>query len=73
MVPVLARVEQVESMSAHADSLELMRWLSGFRRAPEMTCLVHGEPDAMQAFERAIERDLGWPVRIPEYQETVSV
>ena len=73
MVPVLARIEQLDSMSAHADSVELMRWLRGFRRAPEMTCLVHGELESMEAFRQTIEQDLGWRVRIPEYQETVRL
>ena len=73
MVPVLARIEQIESMSAHADSEELMRWLRGFQRAPEMTCLVHGEPESMDAFKRAIESQLGWRVKAPEYLDTVTV
>ncbi|MBE3071693.1 MAG: MBL fold metallo-hydrolase [Acidobacteria bacterium] len=73
MVPVLARIEKLDSMSAHADSTELMRWLRGFTRAPEMTCLVHGEPESMEPFKLSIERQLGWRVRMPEYLETVTV
>ena len=40
-------------MSAHADSLEIMRWLSGFRRPPRTTFIVHGELTAMEALESA--------------------
>ena len=29
-VPVAARIERIDSMSAHADAGEIMRWLSGF-------------------------------------------
>src|SRR5262249_36963270 len=35
--PVAARIERIDSMSAHADSGEIMRWLAGFARAPRMT------------------------------------
>ena len=35
--PVAARVERIDSMSAHADAGEIMRWLSGFTRPPRMT------------------------------------
>ena len=32
-VPVAARIERIDSMSAHADAGEIMRWLDGFERA----------------------------------------
>ena len=31
-VPVAARIERIDSMSAHADAGEIMRWLAGFDR-----------------------------------------
>ena len=33
-IPVNAHVEQIDSMSAHADSTEILRWLGGFTRPP---------------------------------------
>ena len=53
-VPVAARIERIDSMSAHADAGEIMRWLSGFSRPPSMTYLVHGEPAALQALAARI-------------------
>ena len=32
-IPVHARIEQLDSMSAHADSTEILHWLGGFTRA----------------------------------------
>jgi metallo-beta-lactamase family protein len=52
--PVAARVERIDSMSAHADAAEIMRWLSGFSRAPRMTYLVHGDTGALAALARTI-------------------
>jgi metallo-beta-lactamase family protein len=73
LVPVAARIERIDSMSAHADAGEIMQWLRGFRRAPGMTYLVHGEPPAQEALKARIERELGWQVRIPEYLEQVRL
>lgn len=72
-VPVAARIERIDSMSAHADANEILRWLGGFRRPPAMTYLVHGEPPAQEALQARIEKELGWPAHVPEYQEQVTI
>jgi metallo-beta-lactamase family protein len=66
-VPVHARIERLENLSAHADSREIIRWLEGFKRAPEKIFLVHGEPDAQEALKDKIVEKFGWQVEIPEY------
>ena len=72
-IPVAARVASIDSMSAHADGNEIMRWLGGFLNAPTMTYIVHGEPAAQEALRARIEQELGWPVHVPVYKETVTV
>lgn len=72
-VPVAARVERLDSISAHADAGEIMRWLSGFARPPRMTFLVHGEPPALDALATRIAAGKGWPVHIAAHRETVSL
>jgi metallo-beta-lactamase family protein len=72
-VPVLARVESIDSMSAHADSNEIMRWLGNFTAPPSLTCLVHGEPEPMDALKARIERELGWRVATPGHQEKMEL
>ena len=49
IIPVRAQIALVESMSAHADSNEILRWLGGFTKPPRLTFIVHGEPTAMEA------------------------
>ena len=73
LVPVLAHVTKIDSMSAHADSGEIMRWLSGFAHPPSMTYLVHGEPAALEALRTSIATKLGWPVHIAAYLERVEL
>ena len=73
LVPVHARIEKIDSMSAHADRTEILRWLGGFTAPPGATYLVHGEPEPMAALGRAIRDGLGWGVRAAEYLETVEL
>ncbi len=65
-VPAKAAIARLDSMSAHADADEILRWLRGFQAPPALTCLVHGEPEAMDALKARIERELGWSIRMPE-------
>ena len=72
-VQVAARIERIDSMSAHADADEIMQWLRGFTRPPRITYLVHGEPPAQAALKARVERELGWRVHVPEYLERVEL
>ena len=71
LIPVRARVERIESLSAHGDWREILRWLSGFKRAPKHVFLVHGEPRAALALETRIRERFGWEVSIPQYLDEV--
>jgi metallo-beta-lactamase family protein len=71
--PVAARVERIDSMSAHADAGEIVHWLSGFERAPRMTYLVHGDPGALSALAATLTAQLRWPVHIASHLERVDL
>ena len=72
-VPVHARIERIDGMSAHADAGEIIRWLRTFPRAPKMTYLVHGETVAQDALRLRIVKELGWPVHVPAHGEKADV
>jgi metallo-beta-lactamase family protein len=72
-VPVHARIEKIDGMSAHADAGEIIRWLRTFPRAPKMTYLVHGEIVAQDALRLRIAKELGWPVHVPAHGERVDI
>jgi metallo-beta-lactamase family protein len=59
-VPVRARIMVSDAYSAHADRGEILRWLGGFERPPDVTYVVHGEPAAAAALRDAIATELGW-------------
>jgi metallo-beta-lactamase family protein len=73
MVPVAARIEKLDSMSAHADAGEILRWLRTFKTPPSRTYLVHGERPAQDALKERIEKTLRWSVHIPQHAEKVEV
>ena len=72
-VPVNAEVAELPMLSAHADSDELMRWLSGFRRPPQRVFIVHGEASASEALRERIQRELGWPAIVPQQNQAFSL
>jgi metallo-beta-lactamase family protein len=72
-VRVAAHIEAIDSMSAHADANEIMRWLKNFAKPPALTCLVHGDPEPMDALKARIEKELAWTVRTPNHFERIDL
>ncbi len=72
-VPVLARIDKLNGMSAHADASEIVRWLRTFPKPPSVTYLVHGEPAAQDALKLRLERELAWNVQIPRHGDRVPI
>ena len=72
-IPVRAAVKNLDMLSAHADADEILGWLRGFRSAPKMTFITHGEAAAADALRRRISEELGWPCTVPEYRDKVEL
>jgi metallo-beta-lactamase family protein len=72
-VPIRAQIEALEQFSDHADPPELLEWLHTFRNQPNVTYLVHGEPDASGQLRDAMKKDLGWDVQVAQYLAKVEL
>jgi metallo-beta-lactamase family protein len=75
MVPLRAQVEILNGYSAHADRTELLRWLDGVKaRTPALrdVHLVHGEPDAQDAFAERLG-ELGYRASCPRPGTTIAL
>jgi metallo-beta-lactamase family protein len=72
-VPVRAEVIQLDIFSAHADQRGLVAWLGACERPPQRVFVNHGEPVHADALRRAIQDELGFPVEVPDYRETVEL
>jgi metallo-beta-lactamase family protein len=77
-IPVRCRVRTISGFSAHADQHELEAWLGHFGRAanggdarPKTVFVVHGDPDAADAFAARIRGELGMEPVIPRHRQTV--
>jgi metallo-beta-lactamase family protein len=73
IVPVRAQVAALEQFSDHADAAEMLEWLRTFKKQPEITYLVHGEPDAAAALRQTIQQQLGWRVEIARYMQRAEL
>lgn len=69
--PVRAEVMNLHMLSAHADADEILFWLGNVEKAPSMTFVTHGEPDASEALSRRITKELNWTCSTPSYRDRV--
>jgi metallo-beta-lactamase family protein len=71
-ITIRAEVASLEQFSDHADIPEMLEWLRTFPAAPEITYLVHGEPEAAGLMQVALQKELGWKIKIAEWMEKVE-
>jgi metallo-beta-lactamase family protein len=80
-IPVRCRVRSISGFSAHADQHELEAWLGHFVRSagssapatPKAAYIVHGDPDAAEAFATRIRGELGMDAHVARHREIVSL
>ncbi len=74
-IDVRCRVRSISGFSAHADQHELETWLGHFGAdgRPKTVFIVHGDPDAAEAFAARIRSGLGMEAVIPKHRETVTL
>jgi metallo-beta-lactamase family protein len=72
-VPVAAEIVELGQFSAHAGKSELLRWLGTLPAPPKQTYLTHGEPEAAQALQIAIQDKFKWNAAVARYLDTVDL
>jgi metallo-beta-lactamase family protein len=68
-IPVRAEIVLSDTLSAHADSKEILEWLSHFIKAPKHVFLTHGELKQAEALRLKIQEKFGWNCTVPHYLE----
>lgn len=69
-IPVNAEVFTVESLSAHADYLDIFDWLKHFQKYPQKIFLNHGETISRQSLAVKLS-ELGYSVELPELNSPI--
>jgi len=72
-IPVKARIETLDGLSAHADRGEILSWLAAAGTRPGRVHLVHGEPDARNALAASIRERFQLDVHCPSYLDRVEL
>jgi metallo-beta-lactamase family protein len=68
---VKAHIHRLQSLSAHGDRDELLRWCRALPAPPQRIFLNHGEDPARKALAAALVEELGWPLpQLPLTGET---
>jgi metallo-beta-lactamase family protein len=70
---VRAKIFTINGLSAHADRDALLAWLSGFRRPPAQTFVVHGEPLSAGSLRDEIVRRWNWRATVPSNGQQVDL
>lgn len=65
LIEVNATIYSVDSLSAHADSEEILTWLKTCRTQPKKVFLNHGEQNALETLKYRILNELKWNCEIP--------
>ncbi|MDH5414977.1 MAG: MBL fold metallo-hydrolase, partial [Flavobacteriaceae bacterium] len=68
-LPVKASIFYVESLSAHGDYLDFIKWLQESRVSPKLVILNHGETKASNHLKLMLESQLSYKVTIADFSE----
>lgn len=63
--PVLAKIQEIEGLSAHGDQTDLLHWLSELKTKPKKVFLVHGENQPADELRIKIQEKYGFDCSIP--------
>jgi metallo-beta-lactamase family protein len=72
-VQVKAEIVQVGEFSVHADSGEMIEWLSDASTPPSALFVIHGEEEAAATFAHTVHQQLGWMTVLPKPDEIVQL
>ena len=70
---VHARIENLGSLSAHADYEEILRWLQHLEAPPLRTFITHGEASAADALRMQIQERFNWNCCVPDQGDSVDL
>lgn len=67
--PVRAHIEDIRTMSSHADQGQIIHWLSALTEKPKAIFINHGEPKSSEALKEKIQETYDWNVIVPQLED----
>ncbi|MGE3684315.1 MAG: MBL fold metallo-hydrolase [Bdellovibrionales bacterium] len=71
--PIRAEVYNLESLSAHADAVEILSWVRKMNPLPSRVFVTHGELSSAEALAGRIRAELNIPTEVPEMMSEVEL
>lgn len=71
--PVLAKILEIEGLSAHGDQNDLLNWLSDLKKKPEKVFLVHGENQPADELRIKINEKYGFDCAVPMMGQEIEL
>ncbi len=66
LVPVNATIRVLDNISAHADYVEILDWLSQSKISPRKVFITHGEVEAAHKMKEHINKKFNWSCEVPK-------
>lgn len=73
MLPINAKIEVLENVSAHADYTEILTWLERSKINPRSVFITHGEASAAFEMKKHLENKFHWPCFVPMQDQEFSL
>ena len=70
---VKAEIAQIQALSAHADSDEMIKWINNLPQKPQYIFLNHGEKTALKSLKYRLENECEIPTHIPFSGQTMTL
>ncbi|RKX22990.1 MAG: MBL fold metallo-hydrolase [Candidatus Zixiibacteriota bacterium] len=72
-IHINAEVVQLEGLSGHADSYEILHWLEQVKKKPKKIFITHGEKSRSVAMAEQFKKERNWNCEIPELDESFEL
>jgi metallo-beta-lactamase family protein len=70
---VEAEIFVMESLSAHADADDLLKWIAKMSTKPKRVFLNHGEPNSSETLKYLLKSELNLETVIPQENEVFTL
>ncbi len=72
-IEVKAQIASIDSLSAHGDTEDIIRWIQGIEKKPRLIFLNHGEQAALNTLQYRLQKEVQMQVVVPSMNEEFRI